>query len=83
MPRVTATELPAHSRLWARKAPDDFLDCYSVAAGLAPRRAAEVITDFPGWARLLLRLRGGGVVPVSATTASTNPPGTEREPPRR
>ena len=54
---VTATELPAHSLLGERVASTDFLDCYCVASDLPPRRAAEVITDFPGWARFLLHIR--------------------------
>jgi hypothetical protein len=54
---VTATELPAHSLLGERVASTDFLDCYCVASDLSPRRAAEVITDFPGWARFLLHIR--------------------------
>lgn len=54
---VTATELPAHSLLGERVASTDFLDCYCVASDLPARRAAEVITDFPGWARFLLRIR--------------------------
>ena len=54
---VTATELPAHSLLGARVTSTDFLDCYCVASDLAPRRAIEVITDFPGWARFLLHIR--------------------------
>ncbi|NNJ76125.1 MAG: DUF2867 domain-containing protein [Anderseniella sp.] len=54
---VTATELPAHSLLRERVAVTDFLDCYCVASDMSPRRAAEVITDFPGWARFLLHIR--------------------------
>lgn len=54
---VTATDLPAQSLLHDRVASGDFLDCYSVASDLPPRRAAEVITDFPGWARFLLHIR--------------------------
>lgn len=54
---VTATELPALSLLGERVVPTDFLDCYCVASDLSPRRAAEVITDFPGWARFLLHIR--------------------------
>jgi len=54
---VTATDLPAQSLLNRRVAPSDFLDCYCVASDLSPRRAAEIITDFPGWARFLLRIR--------------------------
>ena len=54
---VTATDLPARSLLHDRVASGDFLDCYSVASDLPPRRAAEVITDFPGWARFLMLIR--------------------------
>jgi hypothetical protein len=54
---VTATVLPAHSLMGKRVASTDFLDCYCVASDLSPRRAAEVITDFPGWARFLLHIR--------------------------
>lgn len=55
--RVTATELPRDSLLHARKAPDDFLDCYAVTSSLQPRRAAEIITAFPKWTRALLYIR--------------------------
>ncbi|PCJ93962.1 MAG: hypothetical protein COA52_05960 [Hyphomicrobiales bacterium] len=55
--KVTATKLPAHSLLHDRVAPQDFLDCYCVASDLSPRQAADIITDFPGWARLLLVVR--------------------------
>lgn len=54
---ATETERPAHSLLGERVALTDFLDCYCVASELSPRRAAEVITDFPGWERFLLRIR--------------------------
>ncbi len=57
-PDVTATPLPAQSLLHERAAPADFLDCYSVASDLAPRPAAEIITAFPGWVQVLMRLRG-------------------------
>ena len=55
--RVTTSPLPAFSALHASRVPGDFLDCYSVASPLSPRAAAEIITDFPGWAQGLLRLR--------------------------
>lgn len=55
--RVTACELPASSRLNARRAPGDFLDCYAVTATASPRRAAEIVVDFPPWARGLLAVR--------------------------
>lgn len=54
---VTATELPPDSALQRHVAAGDFLDCYAVAADVPPRRAAEIITAFPGWARFLLVIR--------------------------
>ncbi|MDF1790880.1 MAG: DUF2867 domain-containing protein [Thalassobaculaceae bacterium] len=51
------TQLPADSRLHDRVGPDDFLDCYSVRADFEPRPAAEIIVQFPGWARALLKVR--------------------------
>lgn len=57
-PAVTTTPLPQQSLLHARAAPTDFLDCYSVASDLPPRQAAGIITAFPGWVQVLMRLRG-------------------------
>ncbi len=54
---VIPTELPASSRLHPRIGPHDFVDCYAVASSLAPRRAAEIIVEFPAWVRGLFRLR--------------------------
>lgn len=63
MRAVTATDLPASSALHARRAPGDFLDCYRVVSGLSPRRAAEIIVDFPGWVRALLLVRRVATTP--------------------
>ncbi len=57
MSTVIATDLPQDSQLHARKAPGDFLDCYAVKSDLSPRRAADVITTWPGWAKGLLMVR--------------------------
>ncbi|GGX53674.1 hypothetical protein GCM10007385_22260 [Tateyamaria omphalii] len=57
-PRVTATQLSADSALHGRMRRGDFLDCYSVASTTSPRAAAEIITAFPGWAQVLVKLRG-------------------------
>ncbi len=54
---VAAIPLPPDSALHARRVPGDFLDCYAVPSPCPPRRAAEIITDFPAWARALLLLR--------------------------
>lgn len=54
---VVTSELPPESGLHARIAPGDFMDCFAVASDMPPRRAAQIITDFPGWARLLLLFR--------------------------
>ncbi len=56
-PNVVTSNLPAESGLHERIAARDFLDCFSVASETPPRQAAEIIVDFPGWARLLLRAR--------------------------
>ncbi|WP_153771152.1 DUF2867 domain-containing protein [Labrenzia sp. CE80] len=58
IPIVHQCELPADSLLWKWAQPDDFLDCFVIAAEVPPRRAAEIITDFPVWARILLKIRG-------------------------
>lgn len=57
MNKVIATELPLQSLLSDRVKPMDFIDCYSVESDLSPRNAAEIITNFPGWARFLLKIR--------------------------
>ena len=54
---VSAVEHPLQSLLHQRIAAADFLDSYSVASRLPARRAAEVITAFPGWVRGLLQIR--------------------------
>lgn len=58
MSKVTLVDLPEKSQLHKRKAPTDFIDCYCVASKLGPRQAAEIITSFPAWAEMLVRLRG-------------------------
>lgn len=58
MSKVFYCPLPATSALHQMHAPDDFLDCYRVASNMAPRPAAEIITNFPDWVRPLLALRG-------------------------
>ena len=57
MNKVIATELPLQSLLGDRVKPMDFIDCYSVESDLSPRNAAEIIMNFPGWARFLLKIR--------------------------
>ncbi len=55
--KVTATDLPSDSLLHDRVSSRDFLDCYRVPSDLPPREAADIITNFPGWARFLLQIR--------------------------
>lgn len=57
MNKVIATELPSNSLLSKRIKPTDFIDCFSVESDLTPRHAAEIITDFPLWARFLTGIR--------------------------
>ena len=56
-PRVHTATLPADSPPWLKHPKGDFLDCFRVTADVSPRQAAEVITAFPGWAGLLLKIR--------------------------
>ena len=57
MKHVRTTELPSHSLLLERVGRYDFMDCYSVESAFKPRQAAEIITDFPQWARWLISVR--------------------------
>lgn len=57
MMKVIAAELPSHSALLKRVGVLDFLDCYRVESVLEPRQAADIITDFPLWARSLIYVR--------------------------
>lgn len=54
---VRACDLPARSMLSNRIQASDFVDCYCVKASIAPRPAAHIITNFPGWADFLLEIR--------------------------
>ena len=57
MSKVILAELPSQSLLHERMVSHDFIDCYSVESELTPRKAANIITDFPVWAQLLQKLR--------------------------
>lgn len=74
--RVLATNLPAWSRLNARIAPNDFLDCYAVASSLPPRRAAETVVDFPPWVRGLFKLRRAITAPFGLS--NDGPPAADK-----
>lgn len=73
---VAETALPAQSRLQGRLTQGDFLDCYRVAALASPRQAAEIITEFPAWARLLMRIRGVLTAPFGLT--NDGPPASDK-----
>ncbi len=65
---VKHCDLPENSLLWLHFKTGDFLDCYVTDAVMTPRQAAEIITDFPWWARLLLMLRSVVVTPLGLLT---------------
>jgi hypothetical protein len=65
MKKVTNTILPLQSALNDRVKPTDFIDCYSVESDLSPRDAAEIITNFPAWARYLVKIRNVVTTPFS------------------
>jgi len=68
MTHVTACRLPPFSELHERFQPGDVLACYGVSSPLPPRAAAEVITDFPGWAKALVMLRNAVTAPFGLRT---------------
>ncbi len=63
MSHVSSTTLPATSALHQRVRTGDFLDCYAVQSDLPPRKAAEIITAFPQWTKILIAIRGCLVAP--------------------
>ena len=54
---VSAVALPKDSRLWGYKHPKDFMDCFCVIANMPARQAAEIVVNFPVWARVLIFIR--------------------------
>ena len=74
MSKVIATELPSQSLLGDRMKPTDFIDCYSVESDLSPRTAAKIITDFPGWARFLLKIRALVTAPFGLSNDGPSAP---------
>jgi len=68
MKKVTATNLPLHSVLLERVGQYDFMDCYCVASLLSPRQAAEIIANFPQWARWLISIRNGLTKPFGLSS---------------
>ncbi len=61
--KVFESALPAISLLKDRISSKDFVDCFAVASSIPPRQAANIVVDFPAWARLLLQLRKVVVTP--------------------
>ena len=57
MSHVTACPLSPDSALHSFMQRGDFLDCYCVDSPASPRDAAQIITAFPVWAQLLVKLR--------------------------
>lgn len=60
---IRATSLPKSSVLQSRIGPGDFVDCYTSASTLPPRKAAKIATRFPIWVYALLMLRQVFVLP--------------------
>jgi hypothetical protein len=78
MPRlhnsVEKVGLPAGSYLEQYVAKGDFLDSFAVSANASPRRAAEEIVSFPGWARLLVGLRNVLTAPFGLSSDGPEAP---------
>ena len=74
--QVIATELPSGSVLNARISATDFLDCYAVSSALSPRRAAQIITNFPYWAGALIAIRN--VITAPFGLSNDGPPAHDK-----
>ncbi len=72
---VSHCPLPASSGLHQRIRKGDFMDCYATQSDMDPRRAAEIITSFPGWAQMLVHLRNVLTAPFGLR--STAPPASD------
>ncbi|MGZ2258421.1 DUF2867 domain-containing protein [Roseobacter sp. A03A-229] len=70
-PAVIKTDLPHDSRLHSYVAPGDFLDCYQVSSTLPALTAAQIIVEFPGWAKALVALRSVLVAPFGLLNEGT------------
>lgn len=75
-PVINSSSLPPQSDLRDRVSSTDFLDCFSVESDAGPRQAAEIITDFPGWARFLLLIRR--VVTAPFGLSNDGPPAADK-----
>lgn len=71
MKRVITTSIPPQSALKERVKADDFADCYQVESEISARRAAEIIIDFPVWARTLMTLRNTLTSPFGLSAGAT------------
>lgn len=71
---VVASSLPAQSGLHDRIWSTDFLDCFSVESDIGPRRAAEIIADFPEWARFLMQIRRALTAPFGLSNDGPEAP---------
>ncbi|QBF32492.1 DUF2867 domain-containing protein [Thalassococcus sp. S3] len=72
--KISRAPLPADSLLHQRFETGDFLDCFATEAALGARDAAEIVTDFPGWAQSLVQLRNLLVAPFGLRGDSPDVP---------
>ncbi len=76
MVKVIESQLPQRSVLADRVSPTDFLDCFEVSSDIAVRKAANIIVDFPSWAKFLLLIRK--VVTVPFGLSNDGPPAADK-----
>lgn len=76
MVKVIESQLPQGSVLADRVSPTDFLDCFEVSSDIAVRKAANIIVDFPIWAKFLLLIRK--VVTVPFGLSNDGPPAADK-----
>jgi hypothetical protein len=72
MNNVNTATVPLLSRLHSIIELGDFVDCYSVQSDLSVREAAEIVTSFPLWAKVLVNIRNVLVAPFGLTSEVTH-----------
>ena len=76
MAQVITHSLPINSALRRYIKQGDFIDCYAIESNLPPRQAAEIITNFPVWGRLLVKIRNAMTAPFGLL--KEGPPSADR-----
>lgn len=75
MNNINTAATPPLSQLHSIIQPTDFVDCYSIQSNLSVREAADIVANFPLWAKFLVKIRNLFTAPfglISEVTETQN-----------